>query len=165
MGNGRELLGDLRKDGGMLFEVIHHLVCGLDFQVSLLSTTNDVREAENKPAHKATHQRGPAVPVSMGEYKDPIHIVLQSLNLGFVVAPCLLPIKSPESIKTSIEVTYNARFLARIIGIGAKASHLGKGYYGYDTMALGSTYLDYGPLHVVCEFPRQIEPRCVLLVR
>ena len=32
-GNGRELLGDLRKDGGMLFEVIHHFVCGVDLQV------------------------------------------------------------------------------------------------------------------------------------
>jgi hypothetical protein len=32
-GDGRELLGDLGKDGGMLFEVIHHFVCGVDFQV------------------------------------------------------------------------------------------------------------------------------------
>jgi len=29
--DGREFLGDLRKDGGMLFEVIHHFVCGVDF--------------------------------------------------------------------------------------------------------------------------------------
>jgi len=63
-----------------------------------------------------------AVPVSTYEYKDPIRIVFQRLNPGFVVAPCFLPIKSPESIRSSTEVTYNARFLARIIGTGAKAS-------------------------------------------
>jgi hypothetical protein len=27
------LLGDLRKDRGMLLEVIHHLVCGFNLQV------------------------------------------------------------------------------------------------------------------------------------
>jgi len=31
-GDGRELLGDLRKDSGMLFEVIYNFVCGIDFQ-------------------------------------------------------------------------------------------------------------------------------------
>lgn len=32
------------------------------------------------------------------------------------------------------------------------------------TMTLGPAYLDYGPPHVVREFPRQTEPRCALLV-
>jgi hypothetical protein len=40
-GNGRDLLGNLRKDGGMLLEVIHHFVCGADCQV--LSAINHKR--------------------------------------------------------------------------------------------------------------------------
>jgi hypothetical protein len=32
-GNGRDLLGYLGKDGGMLLEIIHHFVCGADCQV------------------------------------------------------------------------------------------------------------------------------------
>jgi hypothetical protein len=34
-GDGRVLLGDLPRDGGMLFEAIHHFVCGVDCQVFL----------------------------------------------------------------------------------------------------------------------------------
>jgi hypothetical protein len=31
-GNGRELLRDLRKDSGMLFEVIHHFDCTINHE-------------------------------------------------------------------------------------------------------------------------------------
>lgn len=98
------------------------------------------------------------------EYKDPVHVVLQSLNQGFVVALCFIPIKSPESIGTPLKVTNHAGFLARIIGIGAtatlqlarvvKCQHF---FFTTATMALGPAYLDYGPLHVGREFPLQID--------
>ena len=42
-GNGSDLLGDLRKDRGMLLEVVHHLVCGIDLQV-LFAIKNERRQ-------------------------------------------------------------------------------------------------------------------------
>jgi hypothetical protein len=51
-GDGSELLRELRKEGGLLFEVIHLFVCGFDFQVI---DPNDVtiREAIYEPAYIA----------------------------------------------------------------------------------------------------------------
>jgi hypothetical protein len=50
------------------------------------------------------------------KYKDTIHIVLQSLNAGFVVALSFFPIKGPEGISTTIKIAYHTRFSAGILG-------------------------------------------------
>src|SRR6266849_1601827 len=97
------------------------------------------------------------------EYEDAIHIVLQSLNEGFVVALCFFPINTPEGIGTALKVTNHARILARIIGIGATVT-LARVVKRQPLSLRRPSYLDYGPSHVVREFPRQIEPRCALLV-
>jgi hypothetical protein len=44
------------------------------------------------------------------KYKDIIHVVLQSLNPGFVVALRFFPVKSPERVGTAIKIAYHARF-------------------------------------------------------
>jgi hypothetical protein len=76
------------------------------------------------------------------EYKDPIHVVLQSLNPGFVMGFCFFPIKSPESIGTALEVTNHTRILARIIGIGDTPATLARivkrqlFFYSYDGLGV-----------------------------
>ena len=49
------------------------------------------------------------------KYKDTIHIVLQRLNAGFVVALCFFPIKRPQRVSTAVKIADHTRFLARII--------------------------------------------------
>jgi hypothetical protein len=46
------------------------------------------------------------------EYKDTVHVVLQSVNPGFVVGLSFFPVKTPECVSTSVEIPYHARFLA-----------------------------------------------------
>jgi hypothetical protein len=50
------------------------------------------------------------------KYKDSFHILLQSLDAGFVVALGFFPVKRPEWISTAVETTYHVGFCARIIG-------------------------------------------------
>jgi len=92
---------------------------GLTLRFALLSTTNDVREAENKPAcelHVSTTETVMCTgKIWTDEYKNTIHVVLQCLNPSFVVALSFLPVESPERISTAIKVPYHARFMARII--------------------------------------------------
>ena len=49
------------------------------------------------------------------KYKNTIHVVLQSLNPGLVVALCFFPVKRPEGVGTAVKIANHARFLARII--------------------------------------------------
>jgi hypothetical protein len=44
------------------------------------------------------------------KYKDTIHVVLQRLNPGFVVALRFFSIKRPERVGTAIKIAYHARF-------------------------------------------------------
>ena len=50
------------------------------------------------------------------KYKDTIHVFLQRLNAGFVVALRFFSVKGPERISTAVEITYHVGFCARIIG-------------------------------------------------
>ena len=50
------------------------------------------------------------------EYKDTIHVILQSLVVGLVVALGFLAVKIPERVGTAFKVPYHAlffRFLVR----------------------------------------------------
>jgi hypothetical protein len=50
------------------------------------------------------------------EYKDTVHVFLQRLNPGFVVALGFFPIKRPEPTSSAMKIAYHVRFSARIIG-------------------------------------------------
>ena len=50
------------------------------------------------------------------EYKDTIHVILQRLNPGFVVALRFFSVKRPERVGTAIKIAYHARLSAGIIG-------------------------------------------------
>jgi hypothetical protein len=98
------------------------------------------------------------------EYKDTLHVVLQSLNQGFVVALGFFPVKGPEGVGTAVKIAYHARFSTRIIG--DRATFVG--VFNQQLLPLwwpwGTTYPDYGLQRVVLEYPRQTDPRRVLLV-
>jgi hypothetical protein len=94
---------------------------GLTCKFCLLSITNDVREAENKPAWEGMLQRESGISTDKiwtDEYKDTIHVFLQRLNAGFVVALGFFPVERPEGISTAVKIAYHARFLS-IIGGGS----------------------------------------------
>lgn len=72
---------------------------------------NDVREAENKPAWTAVSQHyGHGVPFrakereKTHEYKDTVHIILQGLYPGLVVALGFLFVERPQSVGTVVKV-------------------------------------------------------------
>ena len=91
---------------------------GFAFKFCLLSTTNDVRAAENNPACEGIGLTESVISTDeiwTNKYKDTIHVVLQSLDLGLVVALCFVPVKRPEGVGTAVKIAYHARFWARII--------------------------------------------------
>jgi hypothetical protein len=46
------------------------------------------------------------------KYKYTIHVILQRLNPGFVVALRFFAVKRPEGVSTAIKIAYHARSLA-----------------------------------------------------
>jgi hypothetical protein len=97
------------------------------------------------------------------KYKDTIHVFLQRLNAGFVVALRFFPVKRPERISTAVETTYHAGFCVRIIG--------DRTFTRVVNCCLlplwwrwGSTYPNQGLPRVVHECRRQAERRRDLVV-
>jgi hypothetical protein len=103
------------------------------------------------------------------KYKDTVHVVLQSLDAGIVVALSFFPVKSPERVSTPVEIAYHAQLLARIIGDRVTFSRVINHFLLPLWWLRATTYLDYGlpRVQVVLEFPHQTErseSRCILLV-
>ena len=48
--------------------------------------------------------------------KDAIHVFLQRLNAGLVMALCFFPVNIPECVSTSMKIADHARILTRIVG-------------------------------------------------
>jgi hypothetical protein len=44
------------------------------------------------------------------KYEDAIHVVLQSLNVGLVMALRFLSVKCPECVGTTVKIAYHALF-------------------------------------------------------
>ena len=82
------------------------------------------------------------------KYKDSIHILLQRLDAGFVVALGFFPIKRPQRISSAVEITYHAGFWARIIGDRTFARVVNTAYCHYG--GFGEVHTRIRVYHVLC---------------